>query len=259
MGGLIGGAVSAASKGTFWPTEAVHWWAGDGIGTLVVGAPILLWGKQSHILRTRLAETALVLTATVAVSLAALWWQAPPSLLLLPVMAWAAFRLDVIGAALAGAVLAFTVNHMTSSGRGPFAELNLAAPARLAVTQVFVAVIVLVAMLIAQEAAGRVAAVRAREAERRERDRLQILAQLAQLLSAALTPSQIGDAVVKQLFNDARAQAVALGLETPDGLRLEWAGAAGYPQLARDKFADGISLDDFTAATEGGPIPGDPW
>ena len=250
VGGLIGGAVSAASNDTSWPTAALHWWAGDGVGVLVVGAPILLWAKQSHLLRARLAETVLVLAVTAVLSLMAFWWQAPPSLLLLPVMAWAAFRLDVIGAALAGAVLAFTVNYMTGSGHGPFAELSLAPPARLAVTQGFIAVIVLVAMLIAQEAAGRVAAVRQGEAERRERDRLQILAQLAQLLSAALTPSQIGDAVVKQLFNDAGAQAVALGLVTSDGLRLEWVKTAGYPQLAHDKFGDGIPLSDLTAATE---------
>ena len=250
VGGLIGGAVSAVSNDISLPTAVVHWWAGDGIGALVVGAPILLWPTQSHILRTRLAETALVVAVTAALSLTALWWQAPPTLLLLPVMAWAAFRLDVIGAAVAGAVLAFTVNYMTGSGRGLFGESNLGAPARLALTQVFIAVIVLVAMLIAQEAAGRVAAVRAREAERRERDRLQILAQLAQLLSAALTPTQIGDAVVKQLFNDAGAQAVALGLVAPDGRRLEWVRMAGYPQLVHDKFAGGILLDDLSAATE---------
>jgi Na+-transporting NADH:ubiquinone oxidoreductase subunit NqrC len=77
--------------------------------------------------------------------------------------------------------------------------MNLAQPARLAVTQAFIAVVVLVAMLIAQEAAGRVAAVRQRQAERRERDRLQALARLAQLLSAAITPAQIGDAVVRQV------------------------------------------------------------
>lgn len=250
VGGLIGGAVSAASNDTSWPIAAVHWWAGDGIGVLVVGAPILLWPIQSHILRTRLAETALVVAATAALSLTALWWQAPPTLLLLPVMAWAAFRLDVIGAAVAGAVLAFTVNYMTGSGHGLFGESNLGAPARLALTQVFIAVIVLVAMLIAQEAAGRVAAVRRGDAERRERDRLQILAQLAQLLSAALTPTQIGDAVVKELFNDAGAQAVALGLVTPDGRRLEWVRMAGYPQLVHDKFEGGIPLDDPSAATE---------
>ena len=250
VGGLIGGAVSAASNGTSWPIAAVHWWAGDGIGALVVGAPILLWAKQSHLLRARLAETVLVLAVTAVLSITALWWQAPPSLLLLPVMAWAAFRLDVLGAALAGGVLVFTVNYMTGSGHGAFTEVNLAAPARLAVTQGFIAVIVLVAMLIAQEAAGRVAAVKQHEAERRERDRLQILAQLAQLLSAALTPSQIGDAVVKQLVNDAGAQAVALGLVTPDGLRLGWVTTAGYPKLVHDEFGAGIPLDDHTAATE---------
>jgi serine phosphatase RsbU (regulator of sigma subunit)/integral membrane sensor domain MASE1 len=250
VGGLIGGTVSAVSNHTAWITAVVHWWVGDGIGALVVGAPILLWPRQAHKLRARLAETAVVLGVTAVLSLAVFWWQAPPSLLLLPVMAWAAFRLDVIGAALAGAVLAFTVNYMSGSGHGIFAESDLSAPVQLAVRQGFIAVMVLVAMLIAQEAAGRVAAVRAQEAERRERDRLQILAQLAQLLSAALTPSQIGDAVVKQMFNDAGAQAVGLGLVTPDGLRLEWVRTAGYPQLVHDKFAGGIPLDDLTAATE---------
>jgi serine phosphatase RsbU (regulator of sigma subunit)/integral membrane sensor domain MASE1 len=251
VGGLIGGTLSAVvSYDLGWVTAVVHWWAGDGIGALVVGAPILLWTTQYHILRARSVETALVLVVTALLSLTALWLQAPLSLLLLPVMAWAAFRLDVLGAALAGAVLATTVNYMTHSGRGPFTELTVAAPARLALTQVFIAVIVLMAMLIAQEAAGRVAAVRAQEAERRERDRLQVLAHLAQLLSAALTPSQIGDAVVNQLYKGAGAQAVALGLLTPDGQRLEWVKAAGYPQLVRDKFATGIPLDDPTAATE---------
>ncbi len=250
VGGLIGGAVSAVSSHAAWTTVVVHWWAGDGIGALVVGAPILLWPRQAHKLRIRRTETAVVLGVTALLSLAALWWDAPLALPLLPVMVWAALRLDVIGAALAGAVVAFTVNYMTGSGRGAFRELDLAEPVRLAMTQAFVAVMVLVAMLIAQEAAGRVAAVRAQEAERRERDRLEILAQLAQLLSAALTPSQIGDAVVKQLYNDAGAQAVALGLVTPDGLRLEWVKTAGYPQLVHEKFAGGIPLDDLTAATE---------
>lgn len=249
-GGVIGGAVSAVANDTTWVTAAAHWWAGDGIGALVVGAPILLWPRQAHKLRSRLPETVIVLGVTSALTFAALWWQAPLALPLLPVMVWAALRLDVIGAALAGAAVAFTVNYMTGTGHGAFRELDLAQPVRLAATQVFIAVMVLVAMLIAQEAAGRVAAVSAREAERRERDRLQILAQLAQRLSAALTPGQIGEAMVNQLFNEAGAQAVGLGLVTADGLRLEWVKTAGYPQLVHDKFADGVPLDDLTAATE---------
>ena len=249
-GGLIGGAMAAAQHGTWWPTAVLHWWAGDGIGVLVVAAPIILWRKQSHILRARLAETVLVMAATAALSVAAFWIEAPPTLLLLPVLAWAAFRLDVIGAALAGAVLAFTANYMTGSGHGPFADLNLAQPARLAVTQVFIAVVVLVAMLIAQEAAGRVAAVKQRQAERRERDRLQALAQLAQLLSAATTPEQIGDAVVRQVLNDAGAQALNLGLLRADGRALEWVTMAGYPQRVVDEFGSGVPLSADTAATE---------
>ncbi len=60
-----------------------------------------------------------MLAATAVLAVAAFWIQAPPTLLLLPVLAWAAFRLDVIGAALSGAVLAFVANYMTDSGRGP--------------------------------------------------------------------------------------------------------------------------------------------
>jgi hypothetical protein len=65
-----------------------------------------------------------------------------------------------------------------------------------------------------------------------------------------LTPSHIGDAVVSELLNDAGSQAVALGLVSSDGSRLEWVKTAGYPQLAHDRFAAGIPLEDHTAATE---------
>ena len=249
-GGMIGGAITAIQNDIWWPAAALHWWAGDGIGVLVVGAPILLWSKQSHILNARRTETALVLAAAAVLSVAAFLFQAPPSLLLLPVMAWAAFRLDVIGAALAGAVLAFAANYMTESGRGPFAEMNLAPTGRLAATQAFIAVMVLVAMLIAQEAAGRVAAVRQREAEQRERARLQTLAQLAQQLSAALTPEQIGEATADQVLNDAGAHALALGLLGADGRELKWVNMAGYPPEVIARFGDGVRLSESIAAAE---------
>jgi integral membrane sensor domain MASE1 len=250
VGGLIGGAIGASCNSDSWLLVALHWWVADGIGVLVVGAPILLWSRQSYVLRARPAETAAVLVATGALTLAAVWSQTPPALPLLPVMAWAAFRLDVLGTAMAGAVLGLTINYMTASGYGPFRDFSLPRPLRLTVTQAFIAVVVLLAMLIAQEAAARVAAVNEHQAERRERDRLQILAQLAQLLSAALTPSQIGEVVVRQLFSDAGAQAVSLGLVAPGGGRLEWVTSAGYPQVVHDKVPDGIPLDQLTAATE---------
>ncbi|WP_082135955.1 SpoIIE family protein phosphatase [Mycobacterium sp. EPa45] len=249
-GALIGGSVSGLDNGLMWYTAVLHWWAGDAIGVLVVAGPILLWRKQIGILRARRAESVLVLAVTAALSFAAFSVQTPPAVLLLPILAWAAIRLDVIGAALAGAVVAFTANYMTASGNGLFASMNSAPQTRLALTQAFIAVMVLVSMLVAQEAAGRLNVIRLRQAELRERGRIQALARLAQSLSAALTPSQIGDAVVEHVLNDAGAQAVTLGLVSADGRWLNWVRTAGYPEKLATRFGEATSLDDPLSATE---------
>ena len=249
-GGMIGGLVGALHDGAWWPSAVLHWWAGDGIGVLVVGAPILLWPRQIHILRARRLETAIVLLATAGLSVVSFTTDLPPALFLLPVMAWAAFRLDMLGAALCGAVLAFVANYMTQAGHGTFASLDLPPAGRLAVAQAFIAVVVLVAMLIAQEAAGRVAAVRERQAERRERLRLETLARLGQLLSGALTEKQIGDAVASQVLNDAGAQALNVGLVGVDGTTLSWVTMAGYPDPVVARFGRGVRRDEHTAACE---------
>ncbi|MFN8033287.1 MAG: SpoIIE family protein phosphatase [Mycobacterium sp.] len=249
-GGLLGGTLSALQDGGWPPSAVLHWWAGDGIGVIVVGTPILLWPRQSHLLRARRVETVLVLLVTAGLSVTAFATNVPPALFLLPVMAWAAFRLDMIGAALAGAVLAFIANYMTDAGHGTFAELDLPPAGQLSVTQAFIAIIVLVAMLIAQEAAGRATAVRQRLAERRERLRLETLARLGQLLSGAMTEKQIGDAVVSQVLNDAGAQALNIGLVGPDGTTLQWLTMAGYPETVVARFGGGVRLDEQTAACE---------
>lgn len=249
-GGLIGGLLSVLDGDSRWPSAVLHWWAGDGVGVLVIGAPILLWPLQSHIVRSRWPETALVLAGTAVASLSAFWFGIPPALFLLPVMAWAALRLDMIGASLSGAVLAFTANLMTDAGHGTFADLRMSSPARLAITQAFIAVVVLVAMLTAQEAAGRITAVRQRKAEQRERARLETLANLGQLLSGAFTESQIGEAVVGQVINEAGAQALTVGLVNPGGTGLDWVAMGGYPDSVVDRFAAGLELTEPTAATE---------
>lgn len=250
VGGLIGGLVIALRDGEWLTEAALHWWAGDGIGVLVVASPILLWPRQSGILKARMVEAVLTLLVTAALAVGALLTELPPTLFLLPVLAWAAFRLDVIGAALAGSVLAFATNFMTAGGYGAFADMEMAPATRLAVAQAFIAVVVLVAMLTAQEAAGRVTAVRQRQAERRERRRLETLARLGQLLSGALTQEQIGHAVESQVLNDAGATAVNFGLASPDGTELTWVTMAGYPDPTIARFGRGVALDEQTAATE---------
>ena len=250
VGGLIGGTVSSIYDRTPWPNTVLNWWAGDSLGVLVVGTPILLWATQSYVVRRRPWETLGVLAATAGLSVVGFWGEAPPSMLILPVLAWAALRLDMLGAALSGAVVAILANVLTSRGYGSFADIPVANGTRVILTQVFVATIVVVALLIAQEASARLSAVREREMERRERMRMESLAGLAQRLSAALTPHDIGEALIAYLLNEAGATSLNLGLLSPDGRDLNWVVMEGYPQAVLDEFGGSVALRERTVATD---------
>jgi integral membrane sensor domain MASE1 len=250
FGGVVGGTVSSAFENSAWLESVVNWAAGDAVGVLVLGAPILLWAKQSYVVRRRPWETLGVLIATAALSFTAYWTEAPPSMLILPILAWAALRLDMLGAALAGAVAAFMANVMTTRGIGLFTHMNLALPTRVALTQLFIVVIVVVALLIAQEASGRMTAVREREAERRERMRLETLSRLAQQLAAALTPHDIGRVLEQEVLNEAGATALNLGLLSADGRRLEWVTMTGHPQPVVDEYGEGVDMTERTVGTD---------
>ncbi|WP_431239434.1 SpoIIE family protein phosphatase [Mycolicibacterium aichiense] len=249
-GGVIGGLTKSLGDQADWAMTVLHWWAGDGVGVLMIGAPILLWPVQSHILRSRMLETVLVLTGMAVLTVVSFRLSLPPALFLLPVMAWAALRLDMIGAALCGGALAFTANGMANAGYSTFENLDLHRPGQLAIAQAFIAVVVLVAMLTAQEAGGRVTAVRQHQAEQRERARLETLANLGRLLSGAFTQKQIGDAVIGQVINDAGAQAVALGLVNDEGATLEWVAMGGYPEFVVNELHDSVAVSESTAATD---------
>ncbi|MCB0932206.1 MAG: SpoIIE family protein phosphatase [Mycobacterium sp.] len=250
FGALIGGTVSSNQALTPWLSTVVNWWAGDALGVLVVASPILLWSKQRDIVLARRLEALGVLAATSLLTIAAFWTEAPPSFLILPVLAWAALRLDMIGAAMAGAVAALLANIMATRGHGLFSTIDVSLPLRVALTQVFVAVVVVVSMLVAQEASGRLAAVRSGEADRRERKRLETLSRLAQQLSAALTPDDIGAALTEHVLNDAGAMSLALGLVTPDGDRLEWVTMAGFPPAVLAEFGDGVAISVPSVVTD---------
>ncbi|PND55635.1 serine/threonine protein phosphatase [Mycobacterium sp. ENV421] len=249
-GGVVGGLTSSLRTQVDWGMAVLHWWAGDGVGVLMIGAPILLWPVQSHILRSRMLETVLVLTGMAVLTVVSFRLSLPPALFLLPVMAWAALRLDMIGAALCGGALAFTANGMANAGYSTFENLDLHRPGQLAIAQAFIAVVVLVAMLTAQEAGGRVTAVRRHQAEQRERARLETLANLGRLLSGAFTQKQIGDAVISQVINDAGAQAVAVGLVSDEGADLEWVAMGGYPEFVVNQFHERVAVSESTAATD---------
>lgn len=250
FGGLIGGTVAAWHHESSWSSGVVQWWAGDSVGVLVAAAPILLWAKQYPVVKARPAEAVGVVLLAGALSVAAFWSQAQPSMLLLPILAWAALRLDVLGAALTGMVIAFVATTMTSRGRGAFSEMNLSPASQLTVTQLFVAVLLIVSLLMAQEAGTRLRAIRDRETERREQLRLRSVSELAQQLSAALTPAEIGRTLEGQLLTEGGAEALSLGLLSRDGERVEWVARAGLPATILTKFTNGVPLQEKTMATE---------
>lgn len=246
LGGIVGGASVAWHHGAWWPGAAMRWFASDAIGVLVVAAPILLWPRQSRILRERPVESAGILGATAAMSWLSVWTGLQPSLLILPVLAWAALRLDVLGASLAGASAAFAANLRAASGLSLFEDMDLSAAGRLAFIQGLIAVNVLLAMLIAQEGAARREAARERELEGRERQRLQTLARLAQELSAALTPQDVAQVVQQHLTDDIDATTVSLGLLSPNGSNLDWVAAEGLG----GGLSGSIALSEPSVATD---------
>lgn len=250
FGSLIGGTAVALGSAVPWRGAALTWWAGDALGVLVMASPILLWPIQSAALRRRPWRTAIALVVTGGLSVGTFWAAMPPTVLILPVLAWAAFRLDMLGAAIAGAVAAFLANIMTTHGHGLFRGADMSPRAEVALTQVYVAVIVVFAMLIAQEAAARACAVRAREAERRERMRLETLSRLALELSGALTPLDIGEALEAQVLNEAGAQALALGLVSQDGSTLQFVTLSGYSPAAISEFSAGMEISERSVATD---------
>lgn len=249
-GGLLGGAVVAAHAGVPWDTAALRWWAGDVLGVLVVGTPILLWSSQWRALRTRWVETAAVLTAAALLPATAFLHVVPASMTMLPLLVWAAIRLGMLSAALAGAIVALAINAMVTTGHVLFPYLEMSPPGSVAITQAYLAFMVVVAIRVAQEVDARVSAVSEGGIERRERVRIEVLAELAQQLAADLTPADVGQTVAATVVPNAGAQALTLGLVNHEGDTLQWVTLAGYPPELMAQFAGGLSLATPSAASD---------
>lgn len=161
-GGLIGGLAKWRAFGVPLTQGATQWFAGDTISILVVGSSILLWRKQFPLIRSRPLETVLILVAAAGLSVVGFATPIPPGTTVMPILALAALRLGVLGTALTGVVVAAIGNYLTGMHQGLVGQANIAAPIRVAAAQLFVAVLVFSAMIIAQEVAKRTSAARRR-------------------------------------------------------------------------------------------------
>ena len=223
-GGLIGATVSWATRGGWWPGLVLQWWAGDGIAVLVIGGPLLLWAQRRALVSSRWLELVLVVLLTAGLSVVAFRFGEPSSLLFLPILAWAAFRLRDLGVVLTGAAFAAVANYMTAAGYGEFAEPGLSPAASVAVTQAYIALVVLVGWVLAQEVAGRTSAVQDRDSARLERAMAEArreAAELGAVLADAATVNSVGDQVSAAVSARLDAAHVVISMLAADGRRFE--------------------------------------
>jgi serine phosphatase RsbU (regulator of sigma subunit) len=80
--------------------------------------------------------------------------------------------------------------------------------------------------------------------------RLEALSRLAQQLSAALTPRDIGAVLSEELLNAAGADALSLGLVNANRRDLDWVTTLGYSRAALDHLARAVLLSDRTVSTD---------
>src|SRR6266498_2644656 len=223
-GGLVGATVSWATKGGWWPGLVLQWWAGDGIAVLVIGGPLLLWAQRRALVSSRWLELVLVVLLTAGLSVVAFRFDTPTSLLFLPILAWAALRLRDLGVVLAGAAFAAVANYMTAAGYGEFAGLGLSPAASLAVTQAYIALVVLLGWVLAQEVAGRMSALQDRDSARLERAMAEArreAAELGTVLADAATVNSVGDQVSAAVRARLDAAHVVISVLAADGRRFE--------------------------------------
>jgi serine phosphatase RsbU (regulator of sigma subunit)/integral membrane sensor domain MASE1 len=224
VGGLIGATVSWASKGGWWPGLVLQWWAGDGIAVLVIGGTVLLWAQRRELVSSRWLELVLVILLATGLSVVAFRFGELSGLPFLPVLAWAALRLRDLGVVLTGAAFAAVANYMTAAGYGEFAHLGLSSPASVAVTQAYIAVVVLVGWVLAQEVAGRMSAVQDRDSARLERAMAEArreAAELGAVLADAATVNCVGDQVSAAVRARLDAAHVVISMLAVDGRRFE--------------------------------------
>lgn len=247
VGGLVGATVNWATEGGWWPGLVLQWWAGDGIAVLVIGGPLLLWAQRRALVSSRWLELVLVVLLTAGLSVVAFRFDTPTSLLFLPVLAWAALRLRDLGVVLAGAAFAVVANYMTAAGYGEFASLGLSSATSVAVTQAYIALVVLVGWVLAQEVAGRMSAVQDRDSARLERAMAEArreAAELGAVLADAATASSVGDQVSAAVCARLGAAQVVIGVLAADRRRFEsLAGGDAAAQAAVASAEQAIDSD----------------
>jgi serine phosphatase RsbU (regulator of sigma subunit)/integral membrane sensor domain MASE1/anti-sigma regulatory factor (Ser/Thr protein kinase) len=146
------------------PAWAV-WWTGDAMGVLAVAPFLLCLPLFRELVRwstARAAEAALILSALAVVSVWVTLHDLPLLFLVLVVLGWAAWRLQLRGAAPAALVASLVATWAATRDRGPFEGHSLFE--QMAILQAFNSGVALASFFLSALVTERIAAARALEA-----------------------------------------------------------------------------------------------
>ena len=121
-------ALSGATPVEQFPSAWAVWWTGDAMGVLVVTPFLLslpLHGEERRWTWAEWLEALAVLAVTTTLIVWATSIQLPLFFLTLPVLGWAAWRLQLRGVAPAALIASLVATSAAASGRGPFAGAGL--------------------------------------------------------------------------------------------------------------------------------------
>ncbi|MEV4703276.1 SpoIIE family protein phosphatase [Actinoplanes sp. NPDC049316] len=195
-GALLGASTITIGLGRgFWGSFGPYW-AGDALAVLTLGLAVTAGRRVSG---RSVARAALVLVAMAAVTVVGfLPYEVPLSYLPVPLLIALGFRSRVATIAAAGFVMAFVANLMTAAGRGPWAALSQQPRLEAATLQVYLALAVLGAWMLAIAVVERDDARATSARETAARRRLEALQDVTAALATAATTEQIAEVLAER-------------------------------------------------------------
>ena len=272
VGALLGSLVKVVDSGGSFGTDVLTWWAGDALAVLVVGAPAIFFldRHRERLPQPRRWEMFALWCATVVVSVTGVLWHAVPlSWIVVPVMLWAALRLEVPGAFVAGPTVSVILNWGVANGHDPFARYgDPSLRVQLLFAQGFSALGMILAWVVAVERRQR----RIAQADHRRSDLLARVAlvlqspsgddqALLELLAHTVTPDVCDACTVRVVRGDELELAAASAVDARVAAALQRmptvpidtdASVVGRAARSRSTVVDDFVLDGI-AANVGSP------
>lgn len=225
VGGMIGSAVTAMSNAGGHLSTWGQWWLGDALGVLVVATPLLAFARRQY---NELTPTALELAVIAGVAAAVavippLYLHESFAYAVLPILIIAALRGGPLGVGVSGFGVGFGTSWVIATGHSATLLTTRGPSAAVVRTQLFIAVTILAALVLAVEVVQRIkierrllraetqriqAEVSGMEAAASERRR--IARETHDILGHALNVMILSGAAARQVVDSDRAQAKEL-------------------------------------------------